>query len=257
MRITMLGCGSSSGVPMVGCTCSVCTSDNPRNRRSRVSIVIEEGGKTILIDTSPDLRHQALANNINKINAVVYTHDHADHTHGIDDLRAFNIVKDDALPIYADRDTLALLQSRFGYVFQQKPEPAWFRPCLTPHIIPTEPLADFEVEGINFTPILQTHGKSTSLGFRIGNFAYSTDMNGIPDESWEKFAGLDVWIVDCLRYTHSYTHSRLETTLEWIVRLKPKQAILTHMAHEFDYDRLCKELPVGVIPGYDGLVIDC
>lgn len=257
MKITMLGSGSSSGVPFVGCECAVCTSDNPKNKRTRVSILIEDNNTRILIDTSPDLRQQCLAHGIKSVDAIVYTHAHADHVNGIDDVRSLNYHKDAVIPAYADKYTLRQLKQTFGYVFQEKPEPVWFRPALEAREIPTEPLKPFDVAGICFTPFWQKHGESQSLGFRIGNFAYSTDVNGFPEESFKQLAGLDVWIVDCLRYTPSWTHATLDMTLSWIERVKPKHAILTHMAHQCDYDTLRAELPDSVEPGYDGLIIEC
>lgn len=256
MKITMLGSGSSSGVPQIGCACETCRSDNPRNKRTRVSVLVETGGKKLLIDTSPDLRQQALANGITAIDAILYTHDHADHIHGIDDVRAFNIAKGDTLKAYADAATTSTLSIRFPYIFKPKPEKIWYRPSLELIEIPTHPLREFKVEGVTVRPVLQGHAATTSLGFRIGNFAYSTDVNEFSEESFSRLEGLDVWIVDCLRYTPSYTHSRLELTLEWIKRLKPKLAVLTHMAHEMEYERLLRELPEGIIPGYDGLVLE-
>lgn len=256
VKVTMLGCGSSTGVPEVGCTCAVCTSDNPKNKRLRVSIVVETGGKRLLIDTSPDLRAQALNCNISMIDAVLFTHGHADHIHGLDDLRQFSMLKDASIPVYADPVTLANLIQRFAYAFQPKPQRAWYRPSIIPHEIPVNPPEEFAVEGVRVMPFWQHHSEETrSLGFRFGNFAYSTDVNGFPEESLAKLQGLDVWIVDCLRYTPSYTHSRLEITLEWIRKLKPKLAVLTHMAHQFEYETLSRELPTGVVPGYDGLVL--
>lgn len=256
MKITILGCGSSFGVPEIGCTCKVCTSSNPKNKRSRVSVLVEEAGKNLLIDTSPDLRMQALTNKISRVDAVIYTHDHADHIHGIDDMRAFNVAANANIPAYMDAATLANLQHRFPYIFQPKTSGIWYRPMLVPTEIPTNPLADFEAAGVRITPILQQHARIGSLGYRIGNFAYSTDVNGFSEESFAKLEGLDVWVVDCLRYTTSHTHSRLELTLEWVARLKPKLAVLTHMAHDFDYDTLLAELPPGVVPAYDGMVLE-
>lgn len=255
LKITMLGSGSSSGVPEIGCKCPVCLSDNPRNKRSRVSVLVETEGKVLLIDTSPDLRQQALANAITHVDAVLHTHDHADHVHGIDDIRAFNIERQGPLPAYADAHTMEVIRTRFPYIFQTPPSAVWYRPALQPYEIQINPPKPFEVEGITVTPILQQHAKTHSLGFRIGNFAYSTDVNGFSEESFKALEGLDVWIVDCLRYTPSHTHSRLEMTLEWIARIKPRLAVLTHMAHQMDYDTLKAELPEGVIPGHDGLVL--
>jgi phosphoribosyl 1,2-cyclic phosphate phosphodiesterase len=255
IAITMLGSGSSMGVPEVGCDCAVCQSPNPKNKRSRVSLLVETQGKKLLVDTSPDLRQQALANRISGIDAVLYTHDHADHIHGLDEVRSFNVRADASIPAWAEPHTLQTLTTRFPYAFKPKPQRAWYRPSLTPHEIPVSPLADFKVEGVKITPFWQHHADVQSLGFRVGNFAYCTDVNGFPAESLAKLQNLELWIVDCLRYKPSYTHSTLEMTLGWIAQIKPKLTILTHMAHDFDYDTLSRELPPNVIPGYDGLRI--
>jgi phosphoribosyl 1,2-cyclic phosphate phosphodiesterase len=256
MKVTILGCGASTGVPLIGCECSVCTSDNPKNNRLRVSVLIEINGINLLIDTSPDLRQQALNNHIRRVDAVLYTHDHADHTQGLDDLRAFNHLSNKVIPIYSRQRTIASLQQRFSYAFLPKPENIWLRPCVEPVILPETATHDFTVAGIPVTMFTQNHGKTTSLGYRIGDFAYSTDTNGLPDSALEALHGVKVWIVDCLRYSESFSHSHLELTLGWIRQVKPELAILTHMAHEFDYDILSAELPSGVVPGYDGMVLD-
>ena len=241
---------------MIGCKCKVCTSDNPRNKRSRVSVLVETQGKNLLIDTSPDLRAQMLANGLSRVDAVLYTHDHADHTHGIDDLRSFNYLTGKALPIYCDRHTYDSLLTRFAYAFR-KPEPeVWYRPCLNAHILPDNEVHKFKVIDISVTLFKQMHGKSSSLGYRIGDFAYSTDTDGLTDEAFEALSGVKVWIVDCLRYERSRTHATLEMALKWVGRIKPEQAILTHMSHELDYEALSKELPKSVVPGYDGMVIN-
>lgn len=254
MRITLLGCGSSAGVPLIGCTCSICHSTDARNKRSRVSLRVEAQGQSLLIDTSPDLRLQALQHHMPIVNAILYTHDHADHTHGIDDVRSFNFTCNDVIPAYGDAETLNHLQKRFAYAFKEKPENVWFRPCMRPHVV--TPYHPFDVQGVQVLPFAQLHGKVQSLGYRIGDMAYSTDVNVMPEESFAALEGVKLWVVDCLRYTPSYTHAHLALTLEWISRVKPERAILTHMAHDFDYATLAAELPAGVEPGYDGLVVE-
>lgn len=256
MRVTMLGCGSSIGVPVIGCDCQVCTSTNPKNKRTRVSIFIEINGVNLLIDTSPDLRQQALRHNIRKIDAVLYTHDHADHTNGLDDLRSFNMITGEAIQVYGDAATLELIKQRFPYAFLPMAEKIWYRPYIIANELPVAPIHNFEISGISITLFEQLHGKVKTLGYRIGNFAYSTDTDGLDESAFAALQGVDVWIVDCLRYTKSYTHSHLERTLGWIDRVKPRLSILTHMAHEFDYDTLASELPKKIVPGYDGLVIE-
>ncbi len=255
MKVTILGCGASSGVPLIGCECAVCRSSNPKNKRTRVSILIEHKNTTILVDTSPDMREQCLRHSIKKVNAIIYTHAHADHIHGIDDTRGFNYQNNAPLDVYGDVTTLKQIQERFSYCFLP-PKPAqtgWYRPCLTP--IPIEPPAAFTIGDIEILPFWQTHGQSKTIGLRFGNFAYSTDANGFPEASWEILKGIDIWIVDCLRYDPAPTHSHLSMTLEWITRAKPKSAYLTHMNHELDYDVLVRTLPENVFPAYDGLEI--
>lgn len=253
-HITILGCGASAGTPLIGCNCATCTSPNPKNNRTRVSVLVQIGDTRILIDTSPDLRQQALRQKITTVDAILYTHDHADHTHGIDDIRSFNFHRNNMIPAYGDAHTLASLQHRFAYVFQPPmPQYGWFRPALEAHIIQAG--KPFSVEGISVLPLAQKHGKHDSLGFRIGNFAYSTDTNFLPEESFDALQGLDVWVVDCLRYDPAPTHAHLELALQWIARVKPKRAILTHMSHVLEYDALCQSLPVGVEPAYDGQAI--
>lgn len=257
MKVTILGCGHSLGVPVIGCGCAVCTSDNPKNKRLRVSVLVQVDGKNIVIDTSPDFRQQILSTNINRLDAVLYTHDHADHTHGIDDLRSFNILQNDVIPVYSNAEIIESLKKRFSYVFLPKPtENATFRPSLSANILPDMPIYEFMLGETKIIAFEQQHGKSITLGYRIGDFAYSTDVNALSDSAFEALSGVKCWIVDCLRYTPSYSHSHLSQTLEWISRVNPNQAILTHMAHEFDYDKLLSELPAGVLPAYDGMVIE-
>ncbi|MFO0388960.1 MAG: MBL fold metallo-hydrolase [Alphaproteobacteria bacterium] len=256
MRVTMLGCGHSGGVPLIGCDCAVCTSKNPKNTRKRVSVLVEVNNINILIDTSPDLHQQALDNGINRVDAVLYTHDHADHTHGIDELRSFNYLSSKEIPVFSDKKTLDVLQQRFAYAFKEKPEYVWFRPSLTPQLVNEEDVVDFEVMGVSVTAFKQGHGKLESLGFRIGDFAYSTDVDFIPEKSFEALVGVKVWIVDCLRETKSHSHSYLEQTLTWIERVKPSRAVLTHMSHEVEYEALKTQLPPHIEPGYDGLTMD-
>jgi phosphoribosyl 1,2-cyclic phosphate phosphodiesterase len=250
MRITILGCGTSTGVPRIGNDWGVCDPNEPKNRRSRCSIMVEEGATRILVDTSPDLREQMLAANVMDIDAVVYTHDHADQTHGIDDLRVFALTKRRKVDIYGDADTLASLKKKFAYCFE---DVRGYFAILKPHEIGLRP---FDIGGLAILPIDQDHGTMRSLGYRFGDVAYSNDLVHLPDEAFEKLAGLKVWIVDALRYNPHPTHSHLERTLGWIERLKPQRAILTNMHIDLDYQTLRRELPAGVEPGYDGMVIE-
>ena len=249
MRITVLGCGTSSGVPVIGNYWGACDPNNPKNRRSRVSVAVEEGDTRLIIDTSPDLREQCLANNIDKVDGVLFTHDHADHTHGIDDLRIMAMRSRQRVPIYADKGTLQTLNQRFDYIFDPK---EGYPAICEGHLID----GAFELGGMPIQPFRQHHGFMDTLGFRIGDFAYSTDVVELDDAAFEALAGIKVWIVTALRYEPHPTHAHLAKTLEWIDRVKPERAYLTHMTWEMDYDTLMSELPDGVEPAYDGLVID-
>lgn len=255
MKVTILGCGSSGGVPLIGCQCNVCTSTNPKNKRSRVSILIEHKGQRLLVDTSPDLRQQALSQGFKTVDAVLYTHAHADHTHGIDELRSFNYHMDSAIPVYGDSATIEELRSRFDYVFLEPPiSRDWYRACLIPHII--EPYVPFSVNGVEIMPFAQDHGFVNSMGFRIGDFAYSTDVKVMPEASFEVLQGVKTWVVDCLSQGEKPTHAHLDLALEWIARVKPDHAILTHMGHELAYETLKSSLPRGVGAAFDGMAIN-
>jgi len=249
MRVTILGCGTSGGVPRVGNLWGNCDPHNPKNRRRRVSILVEEGETRILVDTSPDLREQLLDAGVDRFDAVLYTHDHADHTHGIDDLRAVYHITGKAIPVWSDEKTLAILRTRFDYIFESK---LGYPAICQTHTV-TGP---FTIGAIAVTPFVQEHGPITSLGYRFGKIAYSTDLNGLPPASKEIIKDLDVWIVDALRYKPHPTHPHLDMTLSWIAELKPKRAILTHMTWDMDYETLRRDLPKGVEPGFDGLVIE-
>jgi phosphoribosyl 1,2-cyclic phosphate phosphodiesterase len=253
MRVTVLGCGASTGVPVIGGNWGRCDPNDPRNRRRRVSVLVEMGATVILIDTSPDLREQLLDARVTWINAVVLTHAHADHLHGIDDLRSVNRLMRSAIPLYADARTLAEIANRFGYVFKPVDEPGrFYKPTLVPHEI----VGPFEIEGISVLPFVQDHGCSATLGLRIGGFAYSTDVTELDDNAFGALEDVDLWIVDCLRRDPHPTHSHLAKTLSWITRARPRRAVLTHMDQSLDYCELSAELPSGVEPGYDGLVIE-
>jgi phosphoribosyl 1,2-cyclic phosphate phosphodiesterase len=253
MKITILGSGASSGVPLVGCSCEVCHSTDSRNQRSRVSCLVEVAGVALLIDTSPDLRTQCLKNRLHTVDAILYTHAHADHLHGIDDVRMLNHNRQSAIPAYADAPTLESISARFNYVFQPPiPEYGWFRPCLIPHKI--TPYQPFMAAGVEVHPFAQIHGRMHSLGFRIQDFAYSTDVKEFPAESEPYLRNLQLWVVDCLKWEAAHTHAHLELTLSWIARYQPERAILTHLSHEFDYERLCAQLPANVTAAFDGLV---
>ena len=253
MKVTMLGCGPSTGIPTIGPDWGACDPGDPRNRRRRASILIECRGKTVLIDTSPDMREQLLDAGIGRLDAVVMTHAHADHLHGIDDLRSINRAMQRPIPLYADDKTLKEIEHRFGYALAPiEPGGFYYKPTVEPQRI-DGPLT---VEGLPVMPFVQDHGYSTTLGFRIGALGYSTDVTELDDAAFAALAGIELWIVDCLRYEPHPTHSHLAKTLTWIARVKPKRAVLTHMDRPLDYRELAAKLPPGVEPGQDGLVFE-
>jgi phosphoribosyl 1,2-cyclic phosphate phosphodiesterase len=253
MRVTILGCGASTGVPAIGPNWGRCDPADPRNRRRRVSVLVESGPVAILIDTSPDLREQLIDARVSRLDAVVMTHAHADHLHGIDDLRQLNRLMNAAIPLWADADTLAEIRRRFGYVLEPVSEPGrYYKPTLVAHEI----TGRFAIGGVDIVPFAQDHGFSTTLGFRIGPMAYSTDVTQLDEDAFAALAGVELWIVDCMRRAPHPSHSHLDKTLGWIARVGARRAVLTHMDHTLDYRELSAELPAGVEPGQDGLVID-
>jgi phosphoribosyl 1,2-cyclic phosphate phosphodiesterase len=253
MRITILGCGASTGVPAIGPNWGDCDPSDPRNRRRRASLLVEVGGVAILFDMSPDLREQLIDARVRRLDAVVMTHAHADHLHGIDDMRQLNRLMNAAIPLWGDGGTLAEIGRRFGYALAPPSEPGrYYKPTLEPREI-TGP---FAIRGVPLVPFTQDHGFSKTLGFRIGPAAYSTDVTELDEAAFAALAGVELWIVDCMRKAPHPTHSDLEKTLGWVGRLRPRRTILTHMDHTLDYRALSAELPAGVEPGRDGMVIE-
>lgn len=253
MRVTILGCGASEGVPLITGRWGECDPKNPKNIRSRASIVVEKEGTTLLVDTSPDLRTQWLASSLLRPDAVLYTHDHADHVHGINDIKPFTYHDRKPIPIYSNAETLKSIKERFSYAFpSEESVPDIYPPFVAPHVIE----GPFCIGHISITPFVQDHGYSTSIGYRFENIAYSTDVVDLDDAAFQALEGVDVWIVDCIDRQPRASHSHLTKTLEWIKRVQPRQAYLTHMNLYLDYDVLLKELPKGVEPAYDGLVIE-
>jgi phosphoribosyl 1,2-cyclic phosphate phosphodiesterase len=253
MKATLLGCGPSWGVPAIGPDWGRCDPAEPRNTRRRCSLLIESRGAALLIDTSPDLRQQLLDAGAARLDAVLLTHAHADHLHGIDDLRIVNKLIGKPIPLYANADTLGEVERRFGYTLTPAvPGRPLYRPALVPHQI----TGRFAAAGMPVDPFTQSHGYSTTLGFRIGALAYSTDVAELDEDAFAALAGIELWIIDCLRREPHPTHSHLAKTLAWIERVGPRRAILTHMDQSLDYRELSAELPAGVEPGYDGLTIE-
>ena len=249
MQITMLGVGSSAGTPVVGCSCATCLSSDIRNKRTRCSSLITlDSGENILIDTGPDLRSQALREDIKRVDAVLYTHTHADHLHGIDDLRAFCVLQRKQIPLYAKQDATAHISQKFGYTLRE-PSDFWEMPVLRIEAIE----APFELFGVKITPIPVMHGRSQILGYRIGNFAYMTDVSEIPESSFALLKDLDVILLDCLRETAHPTHINMEQSLGYLSRIQAKQSYMIHMTHDLEYTTLTSKLPKNVFAGYDGL----
>jgi len=259
LAITILGCGSSGGVPRVGAGWGACDPHNPKNRRRRCAILVEQkatdGGITqVLIDTGPDMREQLLDQGTVHLDAILLTHQHADHTHGIDDVRPLVIQQKDRIDIHMDEVTAEVMRSKFSYIFQTA-EGSQYPPLLNEHRLIHGQTCTIGGQGgtLSFLPFRLEHGDIDALGFRIGDMAYSPDVNGIPPESIGFLEGLDIWIVDALRYQPHSTHFCLAETLEWIARLKPRRAILTNLHTDLDFDRLRGELPENVEPAFDGL----
>jgi phosphoribosyl 1,2-cyclic phosphate phosphodiesterase len=260
-RFTILGCGSSGGNPRPALGWGDCNPNNPKNRRRRTSLLVEQrapGGVTrVMVDTSPDLREQLLDAEVDSLDGVLYTHEHADHTHGIDDLRALFIHRRKRVPVYLDERASQVIQARFGYCFASPPGNDYPPIVRENRIAPAQPVT---VEGpggaITALPILQEHGDITSLGFRFGAFAYSCDLKGLPPDSLAALAGLEVWVVDALRYKPHPSHLSLDEALDLIERLKPRRAILTNLHSDLDYEELRAKLPPHVEPAFDGLQIE-
>jgi phosphoribosyl 1,2-cyclic phosphate phosphodiesterase len=259
LRATILGCGSSGGVPRVGGLWGNCDPGEPRNRRRRCSLLVEridrDRATRVLIDTSPDLRAQLLDAGVGVLDGVVYTHAHADHVHGIDDLRMVVFNRRARLPVWADSDTAESLISRFGYAFVQ-PEGSDYPPILDLHTL----RGAFEVPGpggpLPFRPIRVQHGGIEALGFRVHDLAYLPDVSEIPPTAWEELHDLELWILDALRYRPHPTHAHLGRSLGWIARARPRTAVLTNMHNDLDYATIAAETPDSVVPAHDGLVLE-
>ncbi len=254
MKITILGCGYAPGVPSISSGWGQCDPANPKNRRQRASVLVTKGDTNVLIDASPDLREQLLDAGVKRLDAVLFTHGHADHIHGLDELREINRLMQAPIPIYGDAETLKALETRFGYAFEGiPPGQVFFRPWLIPNVVGTEP---FTVGSLSIRAFPQSHGYSTSLGYRIGDVAYSTDVFDFDDAIFSQLGDLSVWIVGALQELPHPTHAHLDKVLGWIERLKPRRSVITHMSNTMDYDTLTSKLPVGVTPAFDGMHLD-
>jgi phosphoribosyl 1,2-cyclic phosphate phosphodiesterase len=252
MRITVLGSGTSVGVPTIGCHCEVCSSTDPRDQRLRPSILVSYSGHNVLIDTTPDFRTQALRAKINRLDAVVFTHSHADHLMGLDDVRPFNFRQQERIPIYAANGTMAAIKRCFPYIFDNEKKESNV-PKLEAREISGAP---FDVLGVEFRPVPILHGSQTILGFRFGDAAYLTDHSAIPESSLELLRGLDVLFLDALRYKPHPTHSTVEQSVATVDLLQPRRAFFTHICHDLGHERAESLLPANIRLAYDGLEID-
>jgi len=251
LKITVLGSGTSVGVPTIGCHCAVCTSTDPRDKRLRPSVLVSYEGRHVLIDTTPDFRAQALRAGIERLDAVLFTHAHADHIMGLDDVRPFNFLQSGQIPIFASADTMAGIQRCFQYIFDGMRKESNV-PKLAPQIIDGAP---FDVFGLEFVPVPLLHGSQTIYGFRFGPAAYLTDHSDIPESSLAQLGGLDVLFLDALRYKPHPTHSTVDRSLKTVERLAPRRAFFTHICHDLGHTRTESMLPANVRLAYDGLEV--
>ncbi len=259
ITVTILGCGGSGGVPLLGGPdgrgdWGACDPGEARNRRSRSSVLIARGGRRLLVDPGPDMRAQFLANGIGPIDAVAITHTHADHILGLDELRIVNRLTGAALDLFTTYSTLTELRTRFEYAFRPPQPPHFFRPALTPR--PVAPGEVVEMAGMAVRVLRQDHKVMETLGFRIGGFAYSTDVVTLPEESLVALEGLDTWVVGCLGRRPHPVHADLPTVLGWVERLRPRRTVLTHMSSDLDWGWMRRNLPPGVEPAHDGMVLE-
>ncbi len=255
-QIEVLGSGTSVGIPTIGCRCAVCTSDDPRDRRLRTSVLVRLGdgaaARNIVIDTSPDFRQQALRSGFRRLDALLFTHDHADHIMGLDDVRPFNYGRRERIPAYASRSTLRSLRRVFPYAFGGQRTHAGGVPRLAAIEAGNSPIPLF---GVDFVPIRVLHGRKRILGYRFGAAAYVTDQTHLPPESKARLSGLDVLFLGALRHEPHPTHSTLAQALELAAELKPRRVFFTHMCHELSHAKTARQLPAGVALAYDGLRI--
>ena len=255
MRLTFLGTGTSFGVPQIGCSCAVCRSADPRDKRTRSAALVEAGESAILIDTPPELRLQLIAGGVTRLDAVLYTHEHADHTSGIDDLRVFSVRQRRPLPIYGPPETLARLRSSFGYIFDDaRPYEGTSKPNLELHAI--EPGRVVTVAGIEVLPLAFRHGHSRVYGYRIGALAYITDVKAVDEAERRQLRGLDTLVLNALWWRPHPTHLSIAEAVETAQALGARRTYLTHLTHETGHAELAAQLPAGIVPAYDGLTVE-
>ena len=255
MRLTFLGTGTSFGVPQIGCGCAVCRSTDPRDKRNRSGALVEAGGSTILIDTPPELRLQLIAGGFSQVDAVLYTHEHADHTNGIDDLRMFSVRQRRALPIYGPPETLERLRTSFSYIFDDvRAYEGTSKPSLALHAV--EPGVVVDVAGVAVLPLAFQHGHIRVFGYRIGDLAYVTDVKSIPEAERRQLQGLDVLVLNALWWRSHPTHLSIGEAIETAQSLGARRTYLTHLTHETGHAELAGQLPEGIFPAYDGLTVE-
>ena len=255
MRLTFLGTGTSFGVPQIGCGCAVCRSTDPRDQRTRSGALIEAGGSTILIDTPPELRLQLIAGGITQVDAVIYTHGHADHTNGIDDLRMFSVRQRRPLPIYGPPETLERIRTSFSYIFDDvRPYEGTSKPTLEMHAL--EPGRPVAVAGVELLPLAFRHGHLRVFGYRVGSLAYITDVKAIPEADRGRLQGLEVLVLNALWWRPHPTHLSIAEAVETAQALGARRTYLTHLTHETGHAELAGQLPDGILPAYDGLAVE-
>jgi len=256
VRLMFLGTGTSFGVPQVGCSCRTCTSTDPRDKRTRAAVLIEHNGRRVLIDTPPELRLQLVAAGVSGLDAVLFTHAHADHVHGIDDLRAISVKQDGGLPVYGPAETMAELARRFNYIFDPavRAEPGTTKPELRAHAL--EPDRETEIAGLRIRPLQLPHGAHTVFGYRVGSLAYLTDAKTIPDAARARLGGLDVLVLNALLSRPHPLHLSIPEAVSAAQEIGASRTFLTHLTHETPHAELVARLPAGVAPAYDGLAIE-
>jgi phosphoribosyl 1,2-cyclic phosphate phosphodiesterase len=251
MLVTFLGTGTSVGVPQIACECEVCLSDNQKNKRTRSSVLVEYGGRSILIDATPELRLQALSVGMKRLDAILFTHAHADHVHGLDDVRIFNMRQKESIPCYANSVAIDDIRHQYSYIFTETQVGGG-----KPKIDLIEASGAFDLFGTKVTPLPVKHGDLDILGYLMGDFAYITDASEISDQTLGLIQGVDTMVLNALRYHPHSTHFSVEQALEIIARVAPRQAFLTHIGHNIEHEALSAELPEGVFLAYDGLTLD-